>query len=481
MATVHAVEGDFLYEEIASQVATLINDATLKPGERIPSVRQMSAERGVSISTVLQAYRLLEDRGLIEARPQSGYYVRKRLQERVIVPECSQPPRSSTPVSVTSLILDVYERVNHPDYVPFGAAVPSPELLPTEELSRAMARVARREAADTMTYLLSQGSPKLREAIARRTLLWGGQFNRDDVIVTSGCTEALALGLRTVARPGDTIAIESPTYFGVLQLIDSLGMKALEFPTDPTSGVRLDELERVLKAGGVRACLFAPNFNNPLGSLMPDERKEALVEMLARYGIPLIEDDLYGDLYFGVSRPMPAKAFDKAGMVLYCGSFSKTISPGYRIGWIIPGRFLQDVKRLKYASTISSSSPAQYAIASYLEGSGYERHLRRLRGAVERGIAHATDAVCRYFPEGTRVTRPQGGFVLWVELPERVDAVQLFHEALRAHITIAPGPIFSASGSFTHFIRLNCGHPWSDRMEQALEQIGQIVYRMLRE
>ena len=463
----------YLYEQAADRIATLIDRGTLRPGERVPSVRKLSAQLRISISTVLQAYFLLEDRGFIEARPQSGFYVKLRPRDLPPEPKPSNPSLSATEVGVAELLAKVFEAARNPDFVPLATAIPSPDLLPTKPLNRLMAWVARHRGEQGVNYDFPPGNEALRRQVARRSLDWGCSLSPDDIVTTCGTMEALNLCLRAVAKPGDTIAIESPTFYGILQA--SLGMRALEIPTHPRDGIDLNALEQAIKKNKVKACLLIPNFNNPLGCCMPDNNKKQLVEMLGRREIPLIEDDIYGDIYFGAARPKTAKAFDKEGLVLLCSSFSKTIAPGYRVGWTAPGRFKAQVEHLKSMNTIATATLPQMAVARFLESGGYDRHLRKLRKALATQVQRVTLAVRQYFPEGTRITRPAGGFVLWVELPKSVDSLELYRKALEKKISIAPGPIFSAKQKYQNFIRLSCGQAWSDSLEQALKTLGRLA------
>lgn len=468
-------EETFLYEHLAGSIRRLIDGGTLRPGDRLPSVRRLSRERGVSIATVLQAYRMLEDHRLVEARPQSGFYVRAAVRHRPVEPRISAPSPDPCAVSIGDLVVDVLESMADGSMVPLGAALPSPELLPTARLNRMLASVARQAGVEGNTYRLPQGDLDLRTEIARRSLEWGCSLAPDDLLITTGCMEALSLSIRAVASAGDTVAVESPAYFGVLQLLESLHIKALEIPTCPRNGLMVDALEEALRTRPVRACLVTPNFQNPLGSRMPEEAKQALVRLLARHEIPLIEDDLYGDLSFAPPRPRSLKAYDHEGNVLHCGSFSKTLAPGYRVGWLAPGRYLGAVKRIKYATTIATAALPQMALAAFLRKGGYDHHLRRLRRALSQNLERMTHAVAEFFPEGTRVSRPGGGFVLWVEMPEAVDALALYRRARERGISIAPGPIFSPSGGYRHCVRLNGGYPWSDRIEEALHTLGRLA------
>ncbi|HWO40314.1 MAG TPA: PLP-dependent aminotransferase family protein [Candidatus Eisenbacteria bacterium] len=465
----------YLYEQVVEKMTGLIGQGVLRPGDRIPSVRRLSLQMHVSISTVLQAYLLLESRGLIEARPQSGYYVKVRAEKIPPEPRTSTPYASATPVGVGELVSKVLQAASHPEIVPLGAGVPSPDLLPVRQLNHVMAAIGRRRGAAAIGYDFPPGNEGLRRQIARRSLDWGCHLSTDEIVTTCGGMEALNLCLRAVANPGDTIVIESPTFFGVLQVIESLKMKALEIATHPRDGIDLEALERAVKRNKVRACILIPNFNNPLGSCMPEKNKKSLVEILARREIPLIEDDIYGDLYFGVTRPKTVKAFDKHGLVLLCSSFSKNLAPGYRVGWTAPGRFKFKVEQLKFMNTLATASLPQMTIAQFLDSGGYDRHLRRLRKSLATQVQRISLAISRYFPEGTRVTRPSGGFVLWVELPKSVNSLELHRKALREKISIIPGCLFSAKKRYQNFIRLSCGHPWSDRLEQALITLGRLA------
>ncbi len=468
-------EQPFLYRSVSGKIAGLIDEGVLRPGERVPSVRRLGAQEGVSVSTVMQAYTLLESRGYIEARPQSGFYVRSRRDSLPPEPRTSAPGRQTTRVGISGLVSRVLQAVLDPEVVPFGAACPAPELLPGRKVNRMLAGLIRRSGRDINGYNFPPGTYELRRQVARRSLDWGGRLAPEDIVVTCGATEALNLCLRAVARPGDLIAIESPAYFVTLLMLESLGMDVIEIPSHPRHGMCLDALGDALKKHRIRACIASPNFSNPLGSSMPDDAKRELVAMLARRNIPLIEDDLYGDLYFGDARPRSAKAFDKEGLVLLCSSFSKLIAPGYRVGWAAPGRFQAKVEALKLTTTLATPTLLQAAIAEFLESGAYDRHLRKMRAAFATQTEQMIAAVGEHFPAGTKVTRPAGGFVLWVELPHDVNSLELQERALAERISISPGPIFSARQRYRNFIRLNCGYPWSDRLDQALRTLGRLA------
>ena len=467
-----------LYESVASEISTLINSGTLEPGDRVPSVRRLSQQKRVSISTVLQAYAVLENRGLIEARPQSGYYVRTP-QRSMEEPATSRPPRAPRLVGVHEMVSRVLEATRQRDVVPLGGAIPGAELVPTAKLQRIISAIARRQPQSMASYGMPPGRDELRRQVALRARDWGVSVTADEVVITHGCMEALNLCLRAVTRPGDIVALESPTYYGVLQIIESLGLKALEIPTHSRDGISLDALALAIEREKIKACIIMPNVSNPLGSTMPDAAKKRLVQMLAEHDIPLIEDSAYNSLYFGDTQPYAAKAYDRKGMVMLCSSYTKSLAPGFRVGWVAPGRFYEQVLMLKFMNTGGMSELLQLAVAEFLENGGYDRHLRSLRRAYARQTELVQGAVAKYFPAGTRATRPSGGFVLWVELPEGCDAVELFEHGMREQIGFAPGPMFSATDRYHNCLRLSCAAQWSPRIENALARLGELARRQI--
>jgi DNA-binding transcriptional MocR family regulator len=473
-------EPDYRYQEVADFVTTLVDNGTLPLGSRAPSLRQICRQHRVSLSTALQAYRLLEDHGVLEARPQSGYYVARDGASSLKTPAISRPSARPTTVALSGLRLELLEYARDPTLLPLGSAIPGAELMAAGRLDRFLARAARIKGVENNTYTAPKGDPQLRQEIARRAVRWSQAIAPEDIVVTCGCTEAITLALMAVANAGDTIAIESPTYFGFLRSIEALNLRALELPTDAATGIDLAALAQALKSRRIAACLFSSSFNNPLGCTMPEAKKLAVLDLLARHKVPLIEDDIYGDIYFGNQRPRPFVALDPRSDTIYCSSFSKTVAPGYRIGWIAPGRRMQKVLERKAAVTLSSPALTQVALADFLSSGGYDSHLRRIRRAFQHNIAHATRAIEKTFPEGTKVTRPAGGFVLWLELRRPLKSHELFRQALEKGICFAPGDVFSASGRYHNCLRISCGHPWNARIERGITTLGALASAALR-
>lgn len=467
------------YERHADEIAQLIHSGALQPGDRIPSVREASRTRGISPSTVFEAYYLLEAQGLIHARPRSGYYVSTQLpaaqDARPAEPQPSRPAPNSTDVAISDLVFEVLGLARDPDLVPLGSAFPGLELFPLDRLARCLASGMRKLDPWSIVQSLPPGDGRLRQQIALRYGLHGRAVDTEEIVVTNGAMEALNLCLEAVARPGDVVVVESPTFYAALQALERLNLQALEIATHPREGIDLNALADALAHHPVKACWLMPSFQNPLGALMPEDKKRDLIALLARHKVPLIEDDVYGELHFAPQRPPPAKAFDTEGLVMHCSSFSKSLAPGYRVGWVAAGRFATAVQRLKLMTTLSAATPSQQALSEYLAQGGYDRHLRHLRRCLAQQQALALAAVARHFPPGTRVSRPEGGYFLWVELPAQVDALLLHRRALEHGISLAPGQIFSADRRFANCVRINYGHPAQSRFEAALATVGALA------
>ena len=440
-------------------------------------MRQLSREQRVSITTALQAYLWLETRGYLEPRPQSGFYVRTPFSTLIPQPESEAGKSKPSVIDTNSVLASLMEASRDPGLVAFGTSMASPELLPNRKLNLILQRVVRSQPFHSTRYDFPPGVEALRRQIARRSIGMGCSFGPREITITSGAADAINLSLRAVARAGDVIAVESPTYFGILGSAASLGMKVIEIPTHPQEGMDLNDLERSIRKHRVKACITMTNCHNPLGFVTSDEHKKALVELTSRRGVVLIEDDIYADLAFDGPRPLTAKSFDKDGSVLLCSSFSKILTPGYRIGWVAGGRFRAEIERLQFLTTIAAPSLQQHVLAEFLESGGYDRHVKRLRTTLASQVEQVRQAAAKYLPEGTRISHPAGGYVLWVQLPGKIDALQLYQAALAEHISILPGTIFSPTGGYKNYMRISCGHRWSEAHDRALVTVGRLCDR----
>ncbi len=466
---------DTLYLKIADAMTQQIRSGTLPRGERIPSVRRMASQQGVSPSTVVQAYRLLEDARLIEVRPRSGYFVASRAP---VLPEPapSRPPRRAVNVGISELVTRITGLAHDPEVVSFGAACPGESLLSHERVRLALSRATQRHRHSLSVYPLGPGDEALRRAVARHALRMGCHIDAQDVLITSSCLESITLCLRAVTQPGDTVALESPTFYGFLQILEHLGLRALEIPTHPRTGLSLDALQLALDTQPVKAVLAVPTLSNPLGSSMPVAERKRLAQMLARHKVPLIEDVLYNDLCDDEDRRRAVQAFDTAQQVMLCGSFTKTIAPGLRLGWLVsPPRLTEKLQRLKAATSGSEMVVVQRALADLLTQPGIEAGYRQLRATVATRMDEVRHIVSRHFPKGTRMSSPAGGFILWLELPGGRDAMALHEACLAEGLCISPGGLFSSGRRFDHCMRLSVGGAWGPRERRALARVGELA------
>jgi len=470
---------DHLYLQVASGLEKMIAEEVLHIGDKLPSVRVLSDEYGISMGTAFQAYYHLEGKGLIESRPKSGYYVRFNHKRFPELPKMILTDALSHEVSVKEMITFIYSDISSNDVINFARAVPDISLVPAAKINKSVMHALRNSEDHCIGYENAQGNLDLRKQVAKLAFNWGGKIKPDEVVITSGCLEAITVCLKAVTQYGDTVAVECPTYFGIYQAIENMGLKVVEISSDPVTGADLDCLEKAIQKYPIKACVFIPNFNNPMGSCMSDENKKKLVSIITKHAIPLIEDDIYGELYFGKNRPRTCKYYDTKGLVMHCSSVSKSLTPGYRIGWAIPGKFTEQVKQMKRMHNISCPTITQAAIAHFLQHGRYEYHLKNLRRALQTQSMRYMQAIIDHFPEDSKVSRPQGGFVLWVELNKKINTFKLRAEAMKHKISIVPGRIFSVSANYSNCIRISFGKPFTEEAEYGLMILGKLIRKML--
>ncbi|MCG8612009.1 MAG: PLP-dependent aminotransferase family protein [Pseudomonadales bacterium] len=482
------------YEQVAAAVAERIRSGDYPPGFKLPGTRSLAGRFGVSISTVVEAQRLLERWGLVIARPRSGYYVRLPGAEATGLnrsdghSEVSLQPSADSGAVVTGvlqctprvattrrLVLELVQATHRQDLIPLGAAVQDSRYIPVDALNRALRRVTKLQAGNVWSYEFAPGNPVIRERIAERMQFAGVKAHRDDIVLTHGCHDAMLLALHSVCQPGDIVAVESPTYYGLLQVLETLQLKVLEIPVHPGRGLQADALALAIQQWPIKACIWVSNFSNPLGILPSAQSKREIVQLLAEHNIPLIENDVYGELGFLEERPPAAKKFDQQGGVFYCASFSKSLAPGARLGWIMPGKSRDAVQYGQFASSVATPSIPQYAFAELLQSGDFDRHLRRVRSAYYDRVMRASGILQRYFPATTRISDPAGGFVLWLTLPDQLNAMKLYQRALKEGISFAPGPLFSTAESFQSCLRINCAVGDDDALKWALISLAKLL------
>lgn len=466
------------YEQLAHDIKRQISQEVWRSGEKIPSVRASCKNSGYSIATVLQAYQLLESQGWVTAKPQSGYFVAPQI-ENLISPLVKNRPTEPKQININDQLFDVLQRNTQQNMVPLGSAFPDPSLFPQQALARNLASASRKMPENSAIVNLPPGSKGLRRNIAQRYAQQGLSVSPKDIVITSGAMEALSLSLQAVTKPGDMVAIETPTFYGALQAIERLNLRAVEIPTHPINGIDLNALDDALSKHPIKACWLMTNFQNPMGFCMSDQAKQLLVNLLDKHQVALIEDDVYAELFFGSQKPKPAKAFDHNGTVLLCGSFSKCLSPGFRIGWVVAGQRSETIQRLQLMSTLSSSVPIQLGISHYLQYGAYDSHLRTLRRKLEQRKHQMLSAIKMYFPKSIRMTNPSGGYFVWIEFEGNVDCSGFYEQALQSNIAIAPGTLFTSDAQSSNHIRINYSYPCEGDILNAIQELGRIAHTIL--
>ena len=464
-----------VYHRVAERIEGLITAGTFRPGDRLPSVRSLSRDWRVSVTTAVGAYSLLEDRGFVEPRSRSGYYVRARRLSPERLPRQIEVEGDPVEVGCAEITEKIMDASATPGIVPFGAAVPADEILPSARLALLYSSVVRSAGAVAHQYSMPPGLQGLRVELAKRLLGSGITVSPDEIIATSGAIDAVLLAVKSVCEAGDVVAVESPTYFGILSMVRELGLKVVEIPVFADRGVCTRALEEAFTTHPVKACILQPNYHNPVGSVMPDVEKKRAVALAKRHGVTLIEDDLYGDLHFSEKRPLSLKAFDPGDTVIHCGSYSKSLAPGLRVGWIVPGKRHHRIKSLKYATSLANATASEMVVAEFLKSGGVERHLRKVRRIYARQTHEIREAILGSFPAGIRVTLPEGGFLLWCQMPDGFDAEAFALAALKRKISVVPGTLFSASCGLRNFFRISCGFPLDDRSRRAIGILAKLA------
>lgn len=463
-----------LYRTIADKLARQIQQGAFQPGQRLPSVRVLAQRMAVSVSTAVAAYQLLERRQLVAARQKSGFYV---------MPPAALPAPARAPglrparLQLSGRVAAVFANVREPSLTPFGLALPAPDYWPAAALRRAAGAVRRDAFSRSLAFTAAPGDFGLRRQIAMRMLQAGCLQSPEDVVVTNGCQEAVTLSLRLLTSPGDVVAVESPCYYGFLLALQSLNLRVVNIATDPLTGLDLGQLQRAAERWPIRACICSPGCSNPTGAGMDENARARLLALARRCDFHIVEDDILGELAHGETRPPALKARDSDDRVLYCSSFSKSVAPGIRIGWVAAGRHRQRLIELMTANSSAVAGFSQLLMREYLQSGHFDKHLARVRREYRGNLQMALATIGRCFPPGTRATSPRGGFLTWVELPRGLDAHTLYERALAEKISIVPGGVFARKG-FQNCFRLSCALPWSSAVNAALERLGRLASRL---
>jgi DNA-binding transcriptional MocR family regulator len=461
-----------LYEQLYSTISQQIESGYFAVNQKLPSIREISQQHKVSISTAQEAYRLLEDTGLAVVRPKSGYYV-KLVQPHNLLPDISHPDQKPVQIDNWDEVLALTSTENQRDFLAFGRGTPNTQLSTLKPLQRIFKDIAKNQPQALYRARAGKGEISLREQIVRLMLLSGCALHPDDIVITAGCQEALSLSLKALTKPGDIVAVDSPFFYGSVQAIQSNELKVLEIPTHPETGISLPALELALEQWPIKIIQLVPTSNNPQGYIMPDKNKIKLLKLAEKHDFAIIEDDINGDLVYQSPRPRTIKSFDTEGRVLLCSSFSKTVAPGFRIGWVAAGRYGKVIEHLKFITSYSTPTVPQQVLAEFIKQGYYDKHNHAAKHQYHKNRDQMIRAVRQYFPQGTRMTYPGGGLNLWIVLPENINSFELNEKLHSFNIGIAPGALFNSSGKYKNCMRLNYATLHDDKIEQAIKTIGQ--------
>ena len=459
------------YQALENTLRKSIEGGRWRPGERVPSIRELCSHYGYSKITVQHALQRLEAQGLIQARERSGFFVSLGRSE-FEPPRQAAMPAAPQPVSVSQVFQDIMTRSAAFDLLPdLHSDEPPPGII---QLNRSIGRALRRQSASFQYYDEPAGDQALRTQLALRAAKRGWTVEANQFCVTSGCQQSLFLALMAVCKSGDVVAVEAPGFYGVLQLLEQLELRVIEIPASPTTGMDVRALEESLQVWDIKACVVSPSFATPTGAVMPSENRRRLLELAERHDLAIIEDDIYGESGW-FNTPDSLKAIDECDRVIHCSSFSKVLSRDLRLGWVSAGRWHRNILQLKLTTQLASSRFLQQGVAHFLAEGGYASYLRRYRQRLRLQRDRLLDLLGNW-PVPLKATAPQGGLALWVELPPEVDTLSLYAKTLKEGIVITPGSLFSVSGKFSNCLRISFAHPWNEARTDALQRLPALMF-----
>ncbi|WP_417594849.1 PLP-dependent aminotransferase family protein [Oceanospirillum sp.] len=460
------------YQGIAEQIITDIQAEKLPHGSRMPSLRKLAQQFNISMTTAINTYHYLEELGWIIAKPQSGFYVSRPLLASK-TPELPQFRSQLKSISFQESGINYQPGIYEPG--PLGISQLAPDLMPTEALQRSLKRGISRLARQLHNYPDRQGDPALRLALEEHFCTYGFPFSAKDLVITGGCIDGVRIALETVSDPGDAIAISSPCFSGLLELLAGLNRNVVEIPSTE-EGIDLDQFEVLLKNKTVKAGLFSTSHMNPQGISMSAAQKQRLAELANQYQIPVIEDDIYIELGQSKTLPLPAKYWDKGGFLLWCGSVSKTLSAGFRVGWCLPGQFFTGYERRHGVNHFGISTPVQAGLADFINTGQYRRHLNRARIQLQKNLKDYREYLLAHLPEGSAVSQPTGGMVLWLQIPG-LNSQSLWQQAIKEGLDLRIGPAFTTLDYYQDYVRINAGWPLDEQIEALLARFVGLIHR----
>lgn len=463
----------YKFEIFTSFLEKNIRESIYKPGHKLPSVRELKDKYQLSTSSVQNGYEYLIIQGLVESIPKSGYYVSRQFSKSHEPIQTNHTPIIRDALFENNLVSITSLRKGR-KLSEFNVAAPGDLLVPQKLLLRTMQQVIREQGASLLRYYPSNGLPDLKENIAKRAAGYQTILNPDELLITDGALQALYVALASVCSAGDVVAVESPCIFSMLEVIRVLNLKVIEIPIDRENGFDIDFLKKACAKNKISAVLLTPNFHNPSGILLTDEKKKAVLSVAQDYGIALIENDIYGDLNFNGIRPTTIKSFDDSGLVMTYSSYAKTLAPGIRLGWLSAGKFVQRAEQIKFSLGSTVSPIYQETVNRLLSKSSYERHLMAFRKQLAKNASLTLDLISENFPEDTSMTIPTGGYSVWVKMPDATDMDYFYAQCEKIGVRFTPGYTFSFSDTFSNYFRVVFADAYTPKRIEAIRQAGQL-------
>ncbi|EHR01060.1 aminotransferase-like domain-containing protein [Bradyrhizobium sp. WSM471] len=463
----------YRYNAVVEHIRKRVDAGTLKVGDRLPSIRQLSLLTGFSAVTIHHGYELLESRGYCTARPRSGYYLTRISSE---LGDFSQDGENSVePISIgdfpQALLLSWQNRTLNA----FGAPQPSDDLFDCAELDSVMRRILRRRKLPAKDAVM--GDIDLRLQIAKRAAQRGIFTRYQDIIVTGSATQGLNLCLDALTDPGNVILVESPSYFPALSSIKHRNLRVVEIYSHPRTGVDPDQFEYLVKNNNIRVALLMANNHFPTGITYGEEGMKRIVAAAHKNTVTIIENDMLGDLYYGISNPRSLKKFDSSETVLQFSSFECSLAPEYGLGWVIAGKHAQPILAASCLGGYAINDfRIQQALAEYLSCHSQDRHLRRIRDTLASRMERGLQLLGERLPAGCSISRPNGGYMCWVHAPQGFKSGRAARALHKQRVSILPGPVFSAAArSFENLFALNFSFPWTTTNEAKIGKIADSI------
>lgn len=462
----------YRYRNIADVFENRILEGVYRVGDRLPSTRDVCRAFNVSITTAYHAYAILEQKGLIRAKPQSGYIVLSRPQVLVSHDRALLHDEHESILDLEAIALRILAADTQKSLTPFGSVFADPDLFPIKRLLSLMRTASRRPDHSDFRLHSIAGLADLRREIAKRYARHGYAVSVDEIIVTSGSIDSVNIALSALLRAGDTVAVEDPCFFPTLFSLRRHGLRGVPIPVSPHAGLDLVELERVLATGKVRACVLMSTCQMPMGVSMSNEKKQWLVQLAEKYGVPIIENGAYDEFARPGEYPASCKAFDKSGLVVSCSSFSSSLSPQLRVGWLCAGRFYKRVLSVKLLTSMTSHWIAQRTAAEFLKYENLDRHMASVRSILGKRMSTGLGELDKWSSLVRQRSDPKGGSIVWLALPSEIDSLALFTRAASEGLSFMPGALFSAGRPRHNEIALNFSFPWT---EDALESLSRLM------